>query len=179
MVEREKAWPNIKRPGRTCPKGPKYTGWGTWLPRHESLVILYAGMFWPRYKAGEGKAEVGRTLAGGQRCCHVTTITGEAYLYPCPAFLTMTIGQRGYRVYQPGMEVHIASNQGATRGYGLSLVGPQDGHTLSLPSHVFLTVVKQGQYISLAPASRAGDRSFSTFFLHSAPESFFLLEVER
>ena len=60
----------------------------------------------------------------------------DAYLCPCPAFLTMTIGQRGYRVYQLGMEDHIASNQGATRGYGLSLVGPQHGHGLSLPSHV-------------------------------------------
>ena len=57
----------------------------------------------------------------------------DAYLCPCPALLTMTTGQRGYRVYLLGMEVHIASNQGATRGYGLSLVGPQDGHGLSLP----------------------------------------------
>ena len=84
-------------------------------------------MFWPKYMAREGVTEDGHTLAEGQQCCHVTAITGDAYLCPCPAFLTMTIGQHGYRVYQLGMEDHIASNQGATRGYGLSLVGPRMG----------------------------------------------------
>ena len=55
---------------------------------------------------------------------------------PMPCALTMTTDQRGYRVYLLGMEVHIASNQGATRGHGQSLVGPQHGRGLSLPSYV-------------------------------------------
>ena len=42
----------------------------------------------------------------------------DAYLCPCPTLLTMTTGQRGYRVYQLSMEDHIASNQGRPGGMG-------------------------------------------------------------
>ena len=52
-------------------------------------------------------------LAEGQRCSHVASDTGVGYLCPYPARLTMTSGWRGYRVRQPGMECHVASNQGA------------------------------------------------------------------
>ena len=103
------------------------------LPRRKPFVILCAGMIWPRYEDGEVKAGVGIPWLRVNDAVMSLQSRGDAYLCPCPAFLTMTIGQRGYRVYQPGMEDHIASNQGATRGYGLSLVGPQDGHGLSLP----------------------------------------------
>ena len=84
QAERQIGWPSIKRLGRTSPRGPKYIGRGTNLPRHKPFVILYAGTYWPRYKAGEGKAEAGHTLAGGQRCCHVTAITGRCSPLPMP-----------------------------------------------------------------------------------------------
>ena len=52
-------------------------------------------------------------LAEGQRCSHIASVTGVAYLCPYPALLTMMSGHHGYRVRRLGMEHHIASNQGA------------------------------------------------------------------
>ena len=130
LAEHQMAWPNHPVRGRSILAG------GTWLPRHNPLVILYAGTFRPRYEAGEVKTDVQHTLAGGQRCCHIAAITGEAYLRPCPAYLTMTNGQRGYRVRQPGMARHIEHNQGRPGGMGEKRSGTPAWPRLSLPSQM-------------------------------------------
>ena len=52
LAERHRAWPNHPMRSRSILPG------GTWLPRHNPFVVLFAGAFWPKYEAGEVRADV-------------------------------------------------------------------------------------------------------------------------
>ena len=143
-------WPKVKRPGRTSMGLAEHqVAWQS-IPQGGRSILAevqgYLGMnrllSCVQVRSGRGirpekaRPRLGVPWLGVNDAVMSPQSREDAYLCPCPALLTMTTGQHGYRVYQLGMEVHIASNQGATRGHGLSLVGPQHGRGLSLPSHV-------------------------------------------
>ena len=125
LAEGKKAWPDIDELGRTSrglaelPQGIRsmlaevhgYLG----INRLLSCVQVCSGR---SIRPEKPRPTLGIPWLGVNDAVMSLQSREDAYLSPCPALLTVTISQRGYRVYLLGMEVHIASNQGATRGMG-------------------------------------------------------------
>ena len=53
------AWPNVHRAWPNHPmRSRSILAGSTWLPRHNPFVILFAGVFRPKYEAGEVRVDV-------------------------------------------------------------------------------------------------------------------------